>query len=102
MMSTWYKEGVLGDLNPGARRAKRQIEKLFQSKSKDLFITSKRDGNHGPGSCHPEGDAFDFLYADRITGEEIRHAVKGLDCDVVFHMSHIHIEYDPKRRYNGN
>ena len=95
-MTTWYKEGVLGDLNPGIRRAKRQIEKLFSAKDKHLFITSKRDGNHGFGSCHPEGDAFDFRYTDGITNQNILDAVKGLGCDVVFHTSHIHIEYDPK------
>jgi len=94
-MKTWYKEGVLGDLNPGARRAKRAVTKVYYKSEQDLFITAKRDGNHGAGSCHPEGDAFDFKYGVGISEKEIREAV-GSNCDVVFHDSHIHIEYDPK------
>lgn len=99
-MTTWYKEGVLGDLNPGARRAKRKIEQYFNQHGEDLYITSKRDGNHGHGSCHPEGDAIDFKYPRRIVSigfikNELRDLL-GKDYDVVSHKTHIHVEYDPK------
>lgn len=92
-MTTWYKEGVLGDLNPGIRRAKRRIEKIFAKHNDDLKITSKRDGNHGPGSCHPEGDAIDFKYGKPSEKEIIDTA--GSNCDVVFHKTHVHVEFDP-------
>lgn len=95
-MTTWYKEGVLGDLNPGIRRVKREIQKLYDKYNADLYITCKRDGNHGPGSCHPEGDAIDFKYAPGPPSmSEIKKAVPS-DCDIVFHKTHIHVEYDPK------
>jgi len=94
-MTTWYKEGVIGDLNPGIRRAKRKIEQAFNDRGEDLFITSKRDGNHGEGSCHPEGDALDFRKPHTLRVSAIRDLL-GADYDVIEHSTHIHVEYDPK------
>jgi len=94
-MTVLYKEGVIGDLNQGIRRAKGRITKLYDKYGDDLIITSKRDGTHGPGSCHPEGDAIDFRYG-HAPRKEIKDAA-GNDCDIVFHTSHIHCEYDPKQ-----
>jgi hypothetical protein len=92
------KEGVYGDLNPQIRRAKREIHKLHNSYGVDLVITSKRDGTHGFGSCHPEGDAFDFRKVDMITELNIIEALAGLGpgYDLIEHDTHWHLEYDPK------
>jgi hypothetical protein len=94
-MTVWYKEGVLGDLNPGIRRAKRKITKYFAARGLDLYITSKREGTHGAGSCHPEGDALDFRKPTHVDKYNLENLL-GEDYDVVEHETHFHVEYDPK------
>ena len=93
-MTTWIKEGVCGDLNPEIRKCKGRLVRYYRFRGKDFFITSKREGNHFAGSCHPEGDAIDFLGL----GEPMPKlkAVCGKDFDVVNEGNHIHCEYDPK------
>ena len=67
----------------------------------ELVITSITEGEHGPLSLHPTGEAFDFE-TRKMTKE---HAVVCRDhCqkrlgpyyDVVFEKSHMHVEHDPK------
>jgi len=94
-MKTWRKEGVCGDLNNFAQKCYGRIARLYHSKGVDFFVTAIRDGNHMPGSFHFVGGAFDFLYADLVSKDEIRKAA-GPGFDIVFHKGHIHIEHDPK------
>ena len=94
-MTEWIKAGVCGHLNHQAQKCKGRIIKLYKKNDCDFYLTAVRDGNHMPGSFHPIGDAFDFLYGTGISEASIRQAAgPGFDC--VFHSGHIHIEYDPK------
>ena len=94
-MTEWVKAGVMGDLNHQAQKCKGRIIRLYEANGVDFFLTSVREGNHGPGSFHPIGDAFDFRYGDGISNEQITETA-GPGFDIVFHKSHIHVEYDPK------
>lgn len=93
-MTTWVKQGVFGDLQPGAAEARRCVEKLYASKGKDLYITSIREGTHSAGTLHTDGRAFD-IRPNGVPFEEVRSVLpKG--CEVVDEVNHFHIEYDPK------
>jgi len=94
-MTVWYKQGVLGDLQPVVRKGLGRVAKLFETKDDDLFITSIRDGNHLAGSLHYDGLAFDMEDNPKFQLIEIREAL-GPDFDVVPEKDHIHCEYDPK------
>ena len=94
-MAVWIKQGVLGDLQPVARKGLGRVAKLFETKGRDLFITSIRDGNHMAGSLHYDGLAWDERDDVRFQLIEIREAL-GPGFDVVPEKDHIHCEYDPK------
>jgi len=94
-VTVWYKQGVVGDLQPVARKGLGKIAKLFQANGEDLFITSLRDGNHSPGSLHYDGLAFDIRYPHSATVQQIKDKL-GPDWDIVPEPDHIHCEYDPK------
>lgn len=89
-MTVWIKQGVVGDLQPVARKGLGRLAVLFEN----LYITSIRDGNHSPGSLHYDGLAFDIRYGN--ASKEKMQAVLGTGWDVVFESNHIHCEYDPK------
>ena len=96
-MTIWHKEGVCGCLNQKIRKCKGRLVEYYESKGLDFFITCKRDGNHHPGSCHPEGDAIDFK-RQRVHKSEIQE-VCGKGFDVVEYPEPrdiYHVEYDPK------
>lgn len=99
-MTIWYKQGVLGDLQPVARKGLGRVGKLFKSAGQDLFVTSLRDGNHSYGSLHYSGLAFDCrkpTYIETLSLKFIKD-VLGSNWDVVEEPTHIHCEYDPKDR----
>ena len=69
----------------------------------EVTVTSLRDGQHNPGSLHPDGRAADFR-----TREESPHvwsAIYGtlwewlapMGFDVVMEADHLHMEWDPKQ-----
>jgi len=93
-MSTWYKEGVYGELQPAAAEGLRRVKKLYASNYKDVLITSVREGTHSEGSFHPLGLAWDMRQNGVLIADIKR--VLGKDFDVVKESNHIHIEYDPK------
>jgi len=95
-MAVLIKRGVYGDLVLPAQKAFGRVASVYSSYGQDIVITSIRDGNHGNKSIHPIGHAFDIRYGDDIPENKIIEAT-GPDCDVIFHKTHIHIEYDPKR-----
>ena len=94
-MTEWIKAGVCGYLNHQAQKCKGRIIRLYKSKGCDFFLTAVKDGNHSPGSFHEIGDAFDFRYGTGISESSIIQAA-GPGFDLVFHKTHVHIEYDPK------
>ena len=93
-MSTWYKQGVFGELTQEAAEGLRKLEKVFKH-VEDIYVTSVREGTHGIGSLHPSGRAFDIRHPKEISIHEIRSAL-GKDWDVIEEPSHLHLEFDPK------
>ena len=93
-MTVWIKQGVLGSLNVQMRKCHGRLVRLYLRHGKDFYVTSRREGNHSPGSLHPDGGAEDFA-KQNISIKEIR-GVCGKDFDVVGEGTHIHYEYDPK------
>ena len=91
----WYKQGVVGDLDIPTQKGLGRVAGLFESKGRDLYVTSKREGNHGLGSLHYIGKAFDIRGAENVSKNEICD-VLGPGFDVVVESNHIHIEHDPK------
>lgn len=94
MNTVWIQQGVIGDLKPSMQKVHGRIAQLYISNGEDMFVTSRRDGNHGFGSFHYIGLAEDFRKGKR-KAKEIREAA-GPNCDVVVYGSHYHVEYDPK------
>ncbi|MCG7852805.1 MAG: hypothetical protein MIO92_09810, partial [Methanosarcinaceae archaeon] len=86
-MAVWYKAGVIGDLQPVARKGLGRIAKLFETEDHDLFITSLRDGNHAAGSLHYDGLAFDMRDDPKFQLIEFRETL-GYDWDVVSEKDH--------------
>ena len=98
-MTVWYKQGVVGDLQPVTRKGLGRLANLLNSIGEDLHITSLREGNHSNGSLHYEGLAFDigrFTPSDRLPMKMIKQ-VMGSNWDVIDEGHHIHFEYDPDR-----
>ena len=98
-MTVWYKQGVLGDLQPVARKGLGRVSRLFETAGLDLNITSLRDGNHMAGSLHYDGLAFDFWYTSavsRIISIVMIKESLGSDWDIVPGNGYVHCEYDPK------
>lgn len=91
----WIKEGVIGDLHPLLQK---ELGKVIEFHEDDgcvnFYITSKREGNHKPGSFHAIGRAVDF--ASDMPYDRLR-AIVGLDFDLVpfADKTHYHLEYDP-------
>ena len=95
MTTVWIKQGVIGDLRPAMQKVHGKIAALYISKGKDLFVTSRRDGNHGWGSFHYIGLAED-VQKNGVKAKDVREAA-GPNCDMVIHDSHFHVEYDPRQ-----
>lgn len=96
-MTVWIKQGVCGSLSPPMRRCKGRLVALYASKGLDFYITSKREGEHHPASCHYEGDALDFK-RQGVSLWEISNA-SGRDFDVIEYDDErdiFHVEWDPK------
>lgn len=91
-MTIWYKQGVLGLLHPKAQKA---LGRLARAAEHDLYVTSLQEGTHSAGSFHHIGRAFDIRYVKGLSRAAVIEAV-GSGFDVVFHETHIHVEYDPK------
>ena len=89
-MTILYKQGVEGDLSIPCQKCLGRIH----DKSGDLYVTSKRDGNHMAGSLHYNGNAFDFR-PNGMTKAKLQW-ICGDAFDIVIHDNHIHVEYDPK------
>ena len=70
---------------------------LYESKGLDFFITSLREGNHHPASCHYEGDAFDFKRQGVPEVDILRVCGPGFDVIEYSDSRDIfHVEWDLK------
>ena len=108
------KKGVnLSGLTTQALLAIRVAEAVYENHERVLWITSVNDGKHSLTSLHYSGNAFDCRtwhleskgHAIEVAAE-IRE-VLGEDFDVIYehdgrgkegNNSHIHIEYQPRRK----
>jgi len=95
-MTVWYKQGVVGNLQPIARKGLGKVADLYKGIGEDLFVTSLRDGNHSAGSLHYDGLAFDIRKHINQLLPSIKTSL-GDNWDVVYESDHIHCEYDPKK-----
>ena len=97
------KAGVdISRLNPEIRRTLTPLEQLWKDRAgEELVITSTYEGNHTPSSLHYHNDAIDVRWPiEEQRRKQLIYRIRdllGKDFDVVSEMSHIHIEYDPKR-----
>ena len=104
MINIWERQSVQGDLQPVMQKAQGKIATLYHSKGHALFISSRRDGEHQPGSFHYIGCAEDYLdnpdvfpgvVGKVVSKQEIKNAI-GSDFDVIQYDWGYHVEYDPK------
>ena len=94
------KDGVmLSGLKREIVKALPYIEKIYKEEGKPLVITSALDGLHSSGSLHYSGYAVDirtrfFSEQQKLRVYQDIKRVLGIAYDVVWHNSHIHVEYD--------
>ena len=94
----------LSNLQPQMIIALQVAEGVFSQYEKDCIITSANDGKHSQRSLHYAGAAIDLRtrhLASQEQAKDIASAIQGAlnqDFDVVLESTHIHIEYQPKRR----
>lgn len=77
---------------------------IYKKFGQELVITSLNDSKHSKTSLHYAGCAFDarIFYFDDSEYSQVAAAIKtrlGIDYDVIIEKDHLHIEYQPKRRY---
>lgn len=100
-----FKKGVdpLG-ARPELFEALRAAHEAARRFGVTCVVTSIKDGNHGAGSKHYQGLAFDLRtrHLGSVTPADFaRTIISALGAfawryDVVVEPTHIHIEYDPK------
>lgn len=96
-VTVWLKQGVLGSLGPETRRCKGRLVKRYEECGLDFFITSLREGNHHPASCHYEGQALDFKRQALRKSAIIETCGEGFDIVEYGDQRDIfHVEWDPK------
>jgi len=87
----------ISSLHPKMRVALKVVGILW-GLSKDVIITCTWDGSHMVGSFHPFKRALDIAYPSNwsdVMAIDLKAKLEG-DFDVIYHDSHIHIEYQPK------
>jgi len=97
------KHGVrLAGIAPEMALAAVVVDSVFRDYGLGCVITSVTDSDHGTGSLHYCGMAFD-LRRRHITDDDLLRQIMaelkrrlGPDFDVVLEPTHIHVEYDPK------
>jgi hypothetical protein len=95
--------GSIELLTPETREGIRLCAVFYSEKyGSDLYVTHMGAGIHSIGSHHPFGRAFDINYpygyslSDRLKGKLQKKL--GNNFDIVLHSSHVHVEYDPKKK----
>jgi len=94
------KEGViLSGLQLPMRDCLLFANNIWKDLDQELVITSGLDGTHSAGSLHYYGYALDFrtrYFSDvqkQIAFDDLTDSL-GSDYNVIWHTSHIHVEYD--------
>ena len=79
-------------------------QEVYREYGYDFIITSITDGKHSKTSLHYSGAAVDLRINHIDTKQELDEIVLlimdalNIDYDVVLEKTHIHIEFQPKRR----
>lgn len=95
------KAGVdISRLNREIRRALNKVASVYYRHGQELIVTSTYEGDHSAGSLHYANNAFDCRLPDRDEIDILREIIESLgdDFDIVREATHIHIEYDPKKK----
>ena len=96
------KPGVaVAGIRPEMMLAVIAAERAFSSA--DCIITSALDGRHSLTSLHYAGQAIDLRtrHVSKATAETVVAVLKEaltIDYDVILESTHIHVEFQPKRR----
>ncbi len=97
------KPGVqLRGMQPQIAMVPFYAESIWRALFQGLVVTSVCDGKHSPNSLHYKGLAIDlrtryFNSIEKgIAAKELQKAL-GDEYDVVVELTHIHVEWDPKR-----
>jgi hypothetical protein len=98
-----FKEGVQLTITKPVNEILTGVELAYIAVHKPCVVTAGRDGKHKQNSKHYTDEAVDFrtrhLKIDEL--DTVVQACKrtlGQDFDVVVEATHLHVEYDPKRR----
>jgi len=77
------------------------IEPFYAEQDLVLIITAALDGKHKEGSFHYLGLAIDIRTRTLVEPRDMYERIKSVLADafdVVWHETHIHIEYQPKNQ----
>jgi hypothetical protein len=97
------KEGAtISGINLKMRPALVAADRVWKRHGQELVITGGLDGEHSAGSLHYYGYAVDlrtrYFGQDQqlVVYKELKEELNEIDqrFDVVYHASHIHVEYD--------
>lgn len=82
------------------RSVLKAADQIWKQLGQELVITAGLDGEHSAGSLHYYGRAVDLRSRnfDEVEKQEAVDELRGSlgeDYDVIWHTSHIHVEYDP-------
>ncbi|KKM78649.1 hypothetical protein LCGC14_1357890 [marine sediment metagenome] len=96
-MTVYYKDGVVGDLQPVAQKGLGRLDRAHSARVRSALtiVTSKRDGNHMAGSFHYIGLAFDVRPFEGWDKARYLKAF-GHGWQVIVNNDYVHCEYDPK------
>jgi len=109
MIKVYCKEGVwFKFISYEFLTLARVVYRVYEAEGIIPTITSACDSQHGEGSLHPRGLAWDWriwgLKDPQRAANEIRREVQAIDYhyDIVFgdekHLDHIHTEYDENKK----
>lgn len=97
------KDGVdVKNLHPVMWDMIYRIKPFFDTAKIDLVITSGTDSKHGNGSLHYVGLAVDIRTKTMKNKKKMFKSIKAVlpsGYDVVPESTHLHIEYQPKTRF---
>lgn len=97
-----FKPGIrLNNLQPQIILGLLAVHSIYEEYGYELVITSVSEGKHKIGSLHYSGCAVD-LRINNIAKHDLSSIISsiknalGSNFDVVWEVTHLHVEYDPK------
>lgn len=93
--------GISPEMELGRGLIQSQEHKVEFIDDDEFVITSGADGRHSLTSLHYSGNALDLRRRNLRNPEGVVERLKdtlGIDYDVILEATHIHVEYQPRRR----